>query len=70
MLSRDLTKPPNRRIMQLHGQEPIKVSDGLAKCGSHMHFGSDDKIILVCHVILQDQVIKESCNFIRKSPSK
>ena len=31
--------------------------------------GSRDKMLLVCHVISQDHVIKGSCNYIGRSPS-
>ena len=27
-------------------------------------------LVLVCHVILQDHVIKQSCDFLGRSPSK
>ena len=38
--------------------------------GSHRDCGSTDKILLACHVILQDNVIKESCDFMGRSPSR
>ena len=31
---------------------------------------SGDIAVLVCHVISQDHVIKESCDFIGRSPSR
>ena len=31
--------------------------------GGHKHSGSRYVMVLVCHVILEDQVIKGSCNF-------
>ena len=43
--------------------EPIKVSYHPVKLGGHRHFGSEDIMISVCHVILQDHVIKGSCDF-------
>ena len=39
-----------------------------AKFGGHMHGGSGYKIILVCHVILQDHVIQGSCDFMGGIP--
>ena len=35
-----------------------------AKFGDYMHCGSEDIVILVCHVILQDHVIKGTCDLI------
>ena len=40
------------------------------KFGGHRHSDSRDKVVLVCHVILQDHVIKGSCDVMRRSPSK
>ena len=51
-------KPHDQRVMRLYRQEPIKVSYHLAKFGGHRHSSSGDIIILVCHVISQDHVIK------------
>ena len=34
-----------------------------AKFGGHKHSGSRYIMVLVCHVISEDQVIKGSCNF-------
>ena len=39
-----------------------------AKFGGHSHFGSKVIINLVCHVILQDHVIKVSCDFMGGGP--
>ena len=39
-----------------------------AKFGGHRHCGSGDMILV--YVILQDQVIKGSCDFMGRSPSK
>ena len=36
----------------------IMASHQLAKFGSHKHCDSDDVMILGCHVIFQDHVIK------------
>ena len=40
-----------------------------AKSGGHSHSGSGVIKNLVCHVILQDHVVKGSCDFIGGSPS-
>ena len=57
--------------MWLYGQEdPIKVSYYPATFDDHRHCGIEDIMILVCHEILQDQVIKRSCNFMGRNPSR
>ena len=48
----------------------MKISYHHAKFGSDKHCGSGDIMILVCHVISHKQVIKGSCNFISRSPSR
>ena len=40
-----------------------------AKFGGHGHCGSGDIMVLVCHEISRDHVIKESSDFIGGSPS-
>ena len=40
-----------------------------AKSWDHGHCGSVDTIVLVCHVISQGHVIKESCDFMGESSS-
>ena len=44
------------------------VSHHSAELGGQRQFGSGDIMVLVCHVILQDNVTKESCNFMDESP--
>ena len=60
----------SKGYVTLYGQEPIKKSHHPAKFGVHRHCGSGDITILVCHVILQDHMIKESCDFRGRSPSR
>ena len=64
-LSRDLAK--GQRVMWLYGQEPIKVSYHLAMFCGHRHSGSRN-IFLVCHMILQNHLIRGSCNFLSGVP--
>ena len=40
-----------------------------AKFGSHSHSDSGVMMILVCRVISQNHVVKESCDFIGEIPS-
>ena len=48
--------------------QSLKVSHQPAKFGGISHFGSEDIMVLVSLVILEDQVIKGSCDFMCKSP--
>ena len=38
-----------------------------AKFGGHMHCGSADVMALVCHAMLQNHVIKGSCDFMGRN---
>ena len=49
-------------------QEPIKVSCHPAMFGGCRHCGSGLIMVLVSHMILQEHVIKWSCDFINRSP--
>ena len=40
------------------------------KFGAHRHYGNEDVMILACRVILQDNVIKGSCDFLVKKAIK
>ena len=44
-------------------QHPVKF-------GGHRACGDGDVMILVCHMISEDHVIKGSCDFVAWSPSK
>ena len=48
----------------------MKVSDRPAKLGGDRYCDSEDIMILVCHVILEDHITKESCDFMDRSPSR
>ena len=45
--------------MLLYGQEPMKISYQPARFGDHRHYGSEDIMVLVCHVILLDFLNQE-----------
>ena len=60
--------PRDQRVIRPYRQEPIKVIYHHAKFTGHRQCGSGD-MILVCLVILQEQVIKGSCDFMGTSPS-
>ena len=53
----DLARPHDERVVWLNGYEPLKVSP------QPVTFGGST-MVLVCHVILQDQVKKGSSNFV------
>ena len=55
--------------MLLYGHKTMKRSYRPTMFGGHSHCSSEDIMILVCHVILLDHVIKGSCDFIGKNPS-
>ena len=57
-----------KESMWLYGQEPIKVNYHLAKFGGHWQRSCADIMILIYHMILQDLVIKGSCDFMARSP--
>ena len=61
-LSRDFTKPRDRRVMWRYYH--------LSKFGGHRHCGSKDIIILFSHLMLQDHVIKSTCEFKGRSLSR
>ena len=50
--------------------EAIKISYHPANFARHRNCSSGDIMIIVYHVILQDHVIKGSCDFMDRSPSK
>ena len=54
--------------MRLHGYESSKISHQPAKFEGNRLFGSEDILVLVSLVILEDHVIKGSCDFMCKSP--
>ena len=49
---------------------PSKVNYHPAKFGGHRHYGNGDIVVLVCHITSQDHVIKASCDFMGKGPSR
>ena len=55
------------KALWLYALESLKVSHRHKKFGGHRHSVSGDMAMLVCHVIWQDHVIKESCDFIGRS---
>ena len=54
--------------MRLLGLDSLKVSHQPAKFGGDRHVGSEDIMVLVSLVILEEHVIKGSCDLMCKSP--
>ena len=48
----------------------LKVSQHPSKFGGYGHYGTGDIIVLVCHVISRDYIIKRSCDFKGRNLSK
>ena len=68
-LSRDLAGPQGQSVKRLYGWEPIKLNYHPTQSGGHKHSGSGDTIVFVCHVTLEDHVIKASHDFMGRSVS-
>ena len=49
--------------------KPVMVSHHFAKINGHRHCDSEDLMVLVCHMIMQNHVIKMLCEFIGGSSS-
>ena len=61
-LSCDIARPPDSRAMGLFKYESLKVSYHPTKFGGNKHCGSGNAILLICHVISEDHVIKGTSN--------
>ena len=59
-----------RKKKRFYGLAPLKRSHHITKFDGHRHCGSGDIVVLVCHIISQDYVIKWSCDFMDESPLK
>ena len=49
---------------------PLKINHHPTMFGGHRHCGNGDIMLLVCRVISQDSMIKRSCDFMGRIPSK
>ena len=68
--SHDLSRPSNQSVMWLYVEEPIMISYYPVNFGGHKHCCSRDIKFLTCHVTSHDHVIKDSCDFMGRSPSQ
>ena len=66
----DFARPRDQRVKQLHGWDSLKVSHYPAKFCGHRRIGIGDIMVLVCHVISNDHVIRGSSNFMGRSLSR
>ena len=69
-MSRDLATPRYQRVQQLYKWGLYKVNNNLTKYGRNKHCFVGDIMVLVCHVTLQDKVIKALYGFMVRSPSR
>ena len=51
-------------FMWLHGLELLKVSHAPTKFFAYKYCGGGDIMVLVCHMIFQDQMMKQSFDFV------
>ena len=68
--SSDFARPLDQRIMWLYRYEPIELSHHLAKPGGYRCSGSTYIMVFICHVTLQDHVIKALYDIMFRNPSK
>ena len=66
-LSSGLTGPRDWRIIWHYRWKPLMISYHHTTFGGDKHCGSEDVMILICHVISQDHLTKEPCSFINTS---
>ena len=69
-MSRDLLRPRDLRAMWIYEKKLLKVSPQPVTFGDHRHCVSGEIVVLVWHVISQDNVIKRSNDFMGISPSR
>ena len=68
--SHDLAISRDQRVEKQYRQEPLKVGHHAAKFCDHRHSGSEDTMVLLCHVISKNHKIKRSCDFLGRIPSR
>ena len=69
-ISRDLTNPSDWRVTLFHESSSLWYLSPPCQVWRLEHRGSWDIILLVCHVIYQDHMIKGSSKYIDRSPLK
>ena len=62
-MSCNLARPGDSRVCNFKRRNPVKVSYHSAKSGGHSQSDSGDVIVFVCHVTLQDHLIKVLFDF-------
>ena len=62
--------PQSQHPVNISGHKSCEMGDIIFSLGGHRHYGSGDMMVLVYHLILQDHVIKGSCDFMGKSLSR
>ena len=56
--------------MKLYGYQPIKMSYHSVKFGGHRHSSSRQIIIFICHLTLEDHVMRTLYDLLVRSPSR
>ena len=69
-MSCDLLRPRDLRAMRIYEKKLLKVSPQPVTFGGHKHCVGGEIVVLVWHVISQDNVIKRSNDFMGISPSR
>lgn len=69
-LSHDLSQACGENIKNTYEKELFKLSDHPAKFGGHRNCGSRDTTALARHLILQEDMIKESSNSMGRSHTR
>ena len=65
-----LARPYDESVIWLCGWGPIKEGHHPPTFSGHRYYGRGDIIILVCHVIFQDHLIKVPCDSLGRSSSQ
>ena len=68
-LSLDFVRPCNQEVLWLYRRKLFIVQNQHAKFGSHSHYVNGDIAYLLCHVNLQDHMIKGSSDFMEGGSS-
>ena len=62
-LSREFARPYDQGVVALYGQKPLKISHHRTNFPDHRQCGSEDIMVLACHVMSQVHVVRGSCDF-------
>ena len=69
-LSREFARPREQSIVSVYSWEPFKERYHAPKFCGHRQCDDGDIMVLSCHMISQDRVMKKSCDFVDSSQSR